>query len=352
MEDYRFKSEFNEKWSVPTRRITRMLSENARISVSELAKELNLSRRTARERMLKAESEFGIKYTLELNEEALGLTNPRVILIKFTKEPDYDEVGKILAQSHIPQIAVKAKGKYDVLIYANAENTREYVFWDKTTQVQLAKYGVLWQPSDVAFLHLGFCPIRNALIEKLDLPEKYKKMLLLMNENSRISFHEMSQKLGMHFNTVAYNFNKLMKMGYIRRFTIVMRKPPDVSMTSMFGKYTISEGFEEDSMRMRREVSWVDDDVPLISRYLFSAQLVGSYDFFMVGVHDNEKVGYERQVKYYKKDFKRHRVRVIYGTIQKVILGDFPIRNLNVRKEFNMIRWVPGSEPVVTRPYA
>lgn len=349
-EDLNFRSEFNDRWTVPTRKILRLLSENARVSVSELAAALDMSRKTAREKMKRTEEEFGIKYTMELNEEALGLTNPRVILVKFTKKPDYDEVAKILAASHIPQIAARTSGKYDMIIYANAENTREYVFWDKTTQVQLAKYGVVWQSSDVAFLHLGFCPARNALIEKLGIPDKYKKMLLLLNENSRMTFHEMSKRLGMHFNTVAYNFGKLMKMGYVRRFTIVMRKPPQVAITSMFGKYIIGEGFEEDSMRMRKEVSWVDDDMPLISRFLFSVQLVGSFDFFMVGVHDSDKAANEHMVKRYKKTFKRHHVKVANASIQSVVLGDFPIRNVSTKKEFNMIKWVPNSMPVVTRP--
>lgn len=351
-EDYRFSSEFNEKMSVPTRKIVRALSENARISISELSKILNLSRRTTKERMLKVEKELGIRYTLELNEEALGLTNPHIIAVKFAREPDYGEVSEILAGSHMPQIVMKARGNYDLLIYANAANRMDYVFWDKTTQVRLAKYGVQWQTSGVAFIHLGFCPIRNALIEKLDLPEKYKSMLLLLNENSRLSFHEISQKLGMHFNTVAYNFNKLVKMGYIKRFTIVVSKPPETTTIAMFGKYTISEGFEEASMKMRKEISWIDDDMPLISRYPFSIQLLGSYDFFFAGIYDNEKVGYDKLIKYYKNTYKKQNVKVAYATLQDTLLGDFPLRNVNSKKEFNMIRWIPDSQPVVTRPFA
>jgi DNA-binding Lrp family transcriptional regulator len=348
-ENYAFQSAFNEKFNVFTRKIIRLLSENSRLSVSEIASGVNLSRNTARQRIRKAEEEFGIRYTVEFNEEALGLTHPHVILVKFTRKPDYGEVKRILAQSHIPQIAARVNGNYDMLIYANAGSTKEYVYWDKTTQVQLSKYGVLWQPSDLAFMHLGFCPLRNALIENLDVEKKYKDMLLLLNEDSRISFSEMSKRLGIHFNTVAYNFNKLMKAGYIKRFTIVMSKPPAVSMTSIFGKYIIAEGFEEDSMKMRKEISWMDDRAPLISRCLFSAQLVGSYDFFFVGVYDSEKVGEERLVKYYRKRFKRHKVKTMHGSIGDVLVGNFPVRSIDDRKEFNMIKWIPNAQPQVTK---
>jgi DNA-binding Lrp family transcriptional regulator len=350
MEDYAFKSDFNEKQSVMVRRIVRLLSENSRISVTEMARLLGVSRRTVEDRIRKAEQELGIKYTLELDEAALGLDNQHLILIKFTQKPDRKVIKGILESSHIPQLAVALNGNYDMFIYANAEDPNEYVYWDKTTQVLLSDYKALWQPSDLAFRHLGFFPIRMALIEKLKIPELHKRILLLLNENSRMSFIEMSKRLGMRPNTLAYNFKKLMKIGYIKRFTIVMRSQPGIIMIPLFGKYIIAKGFEDDSMRMRREVTFIDDKMPLVSRCLFSAQLVGSFDFFFVGAYDNYKVGYDHLVKYYKRRYKNHKVRIMHGTVDEVLVGDFPIRNLDSKKEFNMIRWIPGVKPQVEKP--
>jgi DNA-binding Lrp family transcriptional regulator len=241
-------------------------------------------------------------------------------------------------------------GTYDLFVYANAEDQNEYVYWDKTTQVLLSEYKALWQPSDWAFRHLGFFPIRNALIERLKIPKIYKDILLLLNEDSRMSFAKMAERLGMKPNTLAYNFKKLLKSGYIKRFTMVMRTPQSVSMMSMFGKYVIAKGFEEDSMRMRREITFLDDKIPLISRCLFSAQLIGSYDFFFVGVYDSYDIGYNRLIKYYRERYKRHKVKVMYGTVGETLLGHFPTRSLDVRGEFNMIRWVPGVKPRVEKP--
>ena len=223
MENYDFRSEFNEKWSPFVKRIVRMLSENSRMSITEMAKRLGVSRRTVEEKLKKAEKELGIKYTLELDENALGLDYPHIILIKFTSKPKLEEITKILIGSHIPQVAVMIDGTYDMFLYANAEDSNEYVYWDKTTQVLLSDYKAQWSPSDLAFKHLGFFPLRNTLIERLKIPDVYKAILLLLNENSRMSFSEMSRRLGMKPNTLAYNFNKLLKSGYIKRFTIVMR---------------------------------------------------------------------------------------------------------------------------------
>jgi DNA-binding Lrp family transcriptional regulator len=350
MENFDFSSEFNEKWSALAKRMLRLLSEDSRMSITEMAKRLAVSRNTVKKKLKEAESALGIKYTLELDERALGLGNPHVILIRFTKKPDYKVIEGILKNSCVPQVAVVVEGTYDMFLYANAADPNEYVYWDKTTQVLLSEYKALWQPSDLAFRHLGFFPIRKELLEKVQVPRVYKDMLLLLNENSRMSFSEIARRLGMRPNTLAYNFNKLLKTKYIKRFTIVMQNPPKISMMSLFGKYIISKGFEDDSMRMRREITFIDDKLPVISRCLFSAQLIGSHDFFFVGVYDNYKIGYEHLIKYYKERYKRHRVQAMYGVIGRVILGDFPVRNLDVKKEFNMIRWIPGSKPEVEKP--
>lgn len=350
MEDYEFHSTFNERWNPLLKRIVRLLSEDARISVTSMAKQLGVSRKTAEKMLKKAEKELGIRYTIEFNEVALGLSNQHLILVKFTEKPDYEKVAGILGESHIPQVATRIDGTYDLFIYANAEDQNEYVYWDKTTQVLLSEYKAIWQPSDLAFRHLGFFPLRNALIEKVNIPKTYKDILLLLNENSRMSFVELARRLNMKSNTLAYNFKKLLRSSYIKRFTIVVNAPQKVSMMSLFGKYVISKGFEDDSMRMRKEITFLDDKIPVISRCLFSAQLIGSYDFFFVSVYDNYDTGYSHLIKYYKERFKKHRVKVMYGTVGKTLLGDFPTRNLDVRSEFNMIRWIPGVKPKVEKP--
>src|SRR5208337_4439382 len=142
-EAYLFESAFNERYSVLVRRILRMLAYDSRASVSEISRELGVARHTVVEKIRQAEEEFGLKYTLELDEEALGLNNPRLILARFERKPDLAELARIFGRSHIPQAVAAVDGKDDLLIYANAESTSEYVYWDKTTQVLLSKYGVL-----------------------------------------------------------------------------------------------------------------------------------------------------------------------------------------------------------------
>ncbi|MGC8587058.1 MAG: winged helix-turn-helix transcriptional regulator [Candidatus Micrarchaeia archaeon] len=337
--DYEFESDFNKKYSLLSRKIFRILSENSRASISEISKDTGASRHTVVVRLRKLEEEFRIFYTVELNEDALGLSNPHVIMIKFEKKPDYAEIASLFSKSYIPQLVATVKGNYDMLVYANASSRDEYVHWDKSMQIKLAKYGTLWQTSEVAHRQLGFFPVRNELIEKLSIPDKYKRLLLILNSNSRISFEELSKKLGMHFNTTAYNFKKMLKMNYIKRFTALAKEAGTLSIMTLFGKYIISESFEEDAAKERKALM-SDDEFPILSRYALVSQLVGSYDYFSIGVFDSDRAAQKYDIAFYKNAMAKDKVRIMYGAIDKLLLGSLPLRSIDSKANYSLIRWV------------
>ncbi|MHB1830284.1 MAG: winged helix-turn-helix transcriptional regulator [Candidatus Micrarchaeaceae archaeon] len=332
-------SRFDQEYSMMLRKSMRYLSEDARMSILELSKKLGVSRRTIRDKLLKAESEMGIKYTTEFNETALGLSNPHLIRIRFSKEPNYSEILRVLSSSYIPQLAVTTKGSYDLFIYANAITSSEYVHWDKKTQIMLSKYGVLWNSSDVAHMHLGFFPIRNELLDRASIPSKDKELLKMLNTNSRVSFSEISKRLNMHFNTVAYNFNRLIRSGYIKRFTLSTDMPKNAAVMTIFSKYLMSEHYEEDSAKSRIAFRESGTEYPIINRYPIVLQLVGSSDVFIMGVMDDADTAYHHVVSEYKKIFSNEKPRIEHGRVDKVILGRLPFRSIDTKKEYNVIKW-------------
>ncbi len=333
-----FKSQFNDKYNLLSRKMLRLLSENSRITMSELAKSVGLSRKTAKDRLARLEKELGIRYTLELDEDKLGLFNPHIIIIKFNKRPSDDYLKQVFSRFHIPQIVATIKGSYDMFIYANAQSRDDYVHWDRGLQIHLADYGVSWNPSEVAWRPLGFYPLRNELLERLDLPEKYKTLLLLLNKNSRATFQQLSKETGMHFNTIAYNFKKLVELGYIKRFTLVMEKLDPFTVMTIFGKYIISSRFEQDA-RSTRDFFRTDDEYSLVSRYVIVNQLVGSGDFFGVGVFDDLETAMKRFWNYYKEDMVAEKPKSERGVIDKVLIGDLPLRSLDTSKVYRVINW-------------
>lgn len=339
MEDYTdFKSAFNERYSLPTRKMLRMLSDDSRTSVTSLSKSLGLSRKTVKEKLKAMEKALQIRYTLQLNEEMLQIPTPHFIALKFSSAPDYNEVARLLRESYIPQLAVRARGSYDLLIYANSPSDSDYIRWEKTMQIKLAKYKVLWESSEVAHKQLGFFPVRNELIDKLNIVGKYKTLLKILNENSRMSFQEISKRTGMHFNTVAYNFNKLVDIGYVKKFTLVCKPQSGISVVAIFGKYILEENFESDASKIRK-VFRSDEEFPVFNRYPVIAQLIGTYDYFDIGVFDDLQTGYKKFVTAYKIMLKRHLAKLHYCELSEAILGDLPLRSVDSNKEYSTISW-------------
>jgi Lrp/AsnC family leucine-responsive transcriptional regulator len=336
--EYEVESRFNKNYNLLTRKIVRLLSENSRMSVAEIAKRLNVSRPTVKDRIGRLEKELGMRYTIEIDERALGLNSPHLIEVKFKKKPSYERIKTVLSQSYIPQVAFSVNGSYSLVIYANAFSGGEYVHWNMAMMVLLSEYGVTWHPSEVAHRHLGFFPLRNEAIAGADIDETSKKMLIRLNDNARLSFQQLSKELGIHFNTVKYNFDKLVKIGYIKRATITMSLVKGLSFVSLFDDYTPTNGFEASSAKARLAIKF-DEETPLISRYLVSATLIGSHTLFILSVFDNKASAYRYGLSYHKSMYARHGAKRIDGEVKELVLGRLPVRSVNIKNEYKTIMW-------------
>jgi DNA-binding Lrp family transcriptional regulator len=341
--DYEFHSAFNDNYTIPTRRIVRMLSENSRTSLTQISSALELSRRNVKERIDKIETALGIHYTLELNEELLGASVPHIAVLEFEKKPDYDYLAKLLKKSYIPQLAFSVKGKNLVYIYAVSASRKDYVYWDNTMSVLLSDYGVDWYSSEIIHKQMGFVPLRTELIEKLNIDIRIKELLKLLNENSRASIQELSRSIGKHFNTVTYTFHQLQQSGYIKRFTLTMDRQEKTSPVAFLLKYVPKKDFEKDAAKTRLALK-SDDKYSLISRYIFTAPLIGSWDYFGMGVFDNYKLGHEHCLSYIKQVAGRHISNDIFNEIDKVLVGRLPFRSIETKTDYSLIDWTADTE--------
>jgi DNA-binding Lrp family transcriptional regulator len=340
---YEFASQFNERYSLFARKIIRVLSEDSRLSVTEISKMLNISRATAKKKLDSITKELGVRYALELDERKLGLVSPHLITIKFNKKPNYDKIRELLMKSYIPQTAVVTEGAYDMIIYANALSSSEYAHWDKSMRILLEEYGATWLPSEVVHRQLGFFPLRSEVIAKSPINEKYKPLLKALNGDSRLSIQQLSKALDMHFSTVKYNFDNLVKSGLIKRPTITFEMPKDICLMSFFSNYSPRAGYENSSATARLAFM-SDDQYPLISRYLVCAPLIGVHDFFTLGAFDNKSIAYSNDIMYHRRLFLKHGVKMGYAEVKRVLLGSLPIRSVDTKKEYKKIIWTPDFE--------
>ena len=336
--EYDIESDFNKKYALLTRRIVRLLSENSRMPVAEIARKLHVSRTTVKDRVNRLETQFGMKYTVEINEPALGLNHSHLIEVRFKKKPDIEKLSAALSQSYIPQVAFTVNGDYDLVIYANAFSEDEYVHWNMTMLVELSEYGATWHTSEVAHRHLGFFPLRNEAIMKSKLDDNSKMMLVHLNGNARLNFQQLSKMLGMHFNTVKYNFDKLMKAGYIKRTTVSMDLVEGVSFMTLFDDYTPTKGFEASSAMARQAIKF-DEANPLISRYLLSTTLIGSHTLFIMSAFDSKAAAHRCGLDYHKEMYAKHGAKRSEGEIGKLLLGRLPIRSVDIKNEYRTLKW-------------
>ena len=338
-----FKSAFNDRYSILTRRIFRMLSSNSRSKITDIAEKLGVSRRTVALKLANMEKALGLHYTLELDEEMLGLRRPHLIAVKLNANPDYQKIKSILLRSYIPQLAATVSGRYDLLIYANAMSGTEYSRWDNTTRQLLAPYKAEWYSMEVVHRQLGFIPLRDTAIEKAKLPDKYRRMILVLNRNSRISFQELARELKMNANTAVYNFNALVKLGYVKSFASLINVPRSISLMTFFSKYIPAEGYENSSSIARKAFK-ADDEISLVSRYLMAAPLIGSYDFFTIGAFDNYAVAYKEDILHHKKVQKKYIIKMLYGEIKDILFGKLPIRSVDTKSTYNTLVWTPEQD--------
>ncbi len=334
----RFRNSFNERYGLLARKVIRELSENSRVRITELSEKLGVSRRTAALKIANVERELGISYTIELDEASLGLNRPHLIWVKFRSRPDWEDVKSIVSNSYIPQIAFRVSGTYHMAIYANALSGTEYAHWERKTQMLLAAYKPDWRSSEIAHRQLGFFPLRNEALWRTGLTDMQKRMLCILNENSRISFNELAKALRMNVNTAVYNFRKLVSEGYVKSFTASMNAPRGVSLMTFFSRYTPSNGFEHASSIARREFT-DDDQYPLVSKYLIASALLGSSDFFTMGAFDSREHAYRYDVMYHKGLFRKFGVQINYGIIKEMLLGRLPIRSIDAKRSYNTLVW-------------
>ncbi len=341
--EYDVESEFSKKYALLTRRIVRLLSEDSRMPVAEIARMLDVSRTTVKDRIGRLEKEFGMEYTIEIDESALGLNHPHLIEVKFKKKPDRAKLKAILSQSYIPQVAFFANGDYDLVIYANAFSGDEYVYWNMAMMIELSEYGVRWHTSEVAHRHLGFFPLRDEAIKAANLDENSKRMLACLNGNARLSFQQLSKRLGMHFNTVKYNFDKLVKSGVIKRATVTMDPLKEISFMTLFDDYTPTKGFESSSARARQAIKF-DEKNPLISRYLLSATLIGSHTLFIMSAFDSKAAAHRYGLDYHKRMYEMHGAKRYEGEIGELVIGRLPIRSVDIKNEYKTLMWTPETD--------
>lgn len=325
--------------------VLKELSANSRITVSGLAKAAQCSRVTALKLIGKLISQLDIRFTIEIDMEKLGLSERYLVAVRFKTRPSDEELSRLFKDDKYVQCVLKINGKFDLLIYAVADNAINYTKWETLTAEALSQYGATIMPSRYVVSHFGYLPMNDSFIELIGdqqrLDRADKLMLKTLNGYSRASYGELGKMSGISEATARYRLFRLIKKGIISRFTIAVQAPPE-NYASMiyFINYTFTKTTSSVAFSSARDSYFSDDkDSPLLNTFQLIFPISGSFRSFGMVLCETKKIAFEKAVVRHRKIFRNENARILSGEVIKPIKGLLPFRNLDIRSNYKIINW-------------
>lgn len=323
--------------STLSKNILRELCTNSRVSITELSEKYKVSRKIAKERIVALEKEFGLKYTLDLDYEALGFASLHALHVKFAKKPNPDILRATFSKSKAVQFAAITEGDFDMVLFVLTKEPKDYFKWEIAFWLALAKYGVGTSPSEVIISRLGFVPINTDLIRDSAVDDVYKKIITVLNENSRITNTELSKKIGMSQELTNYYLKKLNKEGIIKKYTAVLTTPPTKYNITFFATYTVKDLVGERAQTERQTMFFKEPlEMPIVNGPQMMFSLTGSESTFNLVSYEDLKDGIEKSVAMHDKIYRVDSPKTKYAVIKDVVKGTLPIRNISVKDNYDL----------------
>jgi DNA-binding Lrp family transcriptional regulator len=339
-----------KEYSYTKRALLRELSENSRSSVTQLAKKLKCSRNTIISNIKWLEKEFGIRYIVQLDKEAIGLIQNQMLTIRFDKKPKPLDIEDIFKNDHFVQLILETEGDFDLIMVRKVPATsvdgggEKYVHWGIKTLIQLLPYGPKIDPTMPVLTHIGYTPLLTDTIDKLDLTkfgmdELDKRIIMALNENSRLNYRAISKKLGVDVGTVRYRMRILTNRSIIRRFTIVLTNLPTQYNIAFMVNYNLSPDVKERYREAFEYYSNIDGSLPLVNKFQYLALTMGNHLFYGIGCFEDKSQAMKEAIEIQKELYKKDNISIKHARITKVIKGYLPVRNIDIAKEFKHIKW-------------
>lgn len=321
-----------------SKRILRELCMDSRASAVALAGKVHVSRETVRAKIRKLEKNLDLRYTVELDFGKLGLPFTYLIAVKFRQIPAEDTLQALLAGSSVPQFAATCRGEFDLMIFAAAQSHLDYMRWEFKIRSELGDNLEFWKSSHIVMIRQGLLPLRRELLETVNLPALQKKILIMLNSDSRLPLNSMARKLRIPLTTARNHLLALVDAGVVRRFTAVVQKPSGLYHLACFLHFRYSREHEAMSKEARSFMERVEEPYQPYNTYAMVVETSGYADALDWVAVPNLMDGYAHIAgieKFYKGTLRNET-----ALIQKVILGSWPVRSVELEDAYDKSSWV------------
>ncbi|MGC8496362.1 MAG: AsnC family transcriptional regulator [Candidatus Micrarchaeia archaeon] len=219
--------------------ILRCLSMNARMPISNIAKIAGITPQAAFRRKAALEKKYGIKYFAEINLYKLGYSM-FMCFVKFDDVvPDSETLRSALSKEPRVQLAMLAKGSYDLIFYMIAKSSNDAVVSIyKLRKGTLKDYKSTWYVG-MYNNYYGYVPLRDEFFDIIeetkvwrrsrDEPTKPKDMMTQteylvlrdINTNGLSEFSDIAKRFNLKPQNVRYAYYALKeKYRFFTRITI------------------------------------------------------------------------------------------------------------------------------------
>lgn len=324
-----------------TRMILKELSEDSRISVTDLAKKLKCSRITTSKILNEVIAKYKVRFCIEVDENKLGLLQSHLVIVKLEKKPKIEDLREIFANETKVNCAFLCKGDFDLIIHATTNDPRKYIMWESLVAGQLADYGVQLHPSQLMMMNFGYLPLTSDTLHKfaIGINQKDLELLTQLCNNSRMRVSELASILKFSRTTVHYRIHTLLKKGIIKRFTICVGKPPQKHILTYAVNYHFNRTSPQRSVQMMEYYKQYDEELPLLTTFQLLAPLSGSYRFLGIALFNDKQEAIKNGITAHRRIFSEEHVEIKYAQITDVIKGSYPFRNIDITKNYNRLLW-------------
>ena len=325
--------------------ILRELSKNSRATITGLAKASGYSRVTTIKIVDKLTKELDLRFTTEVNMDRLGLSERYLIALKFREKVPERVLQELFESDIYAQNVYLINGNFNLLAYVVADSAVNYIKWETRLAEKLSKYGLTIMPSRHVFAHFGYMPMNESFTKFISgehrLDETDKNMLKMLNHKSRSSYKELGDKLHISEATARYRLFRLVRRGFITRFTIAVQNPGDnYSSVVYLINYIFTETTSSTAFLNARNSYFADDDKqPTFNTFQLIFPISGSFRSFGMVLCEDKRTAMEKAVHRHRKIFRNEKINILYGEIIKPIKGILPYRSMDIRKDYKIVDW-------------
>ncbi len=311
------------------------LCTDSRVKTLALASKLQSSRYKISKRVEELEKQLDIYYTLDLDYKKLGFSTVHVTYINFIKKPSERALEEILGKITAVQLAILTKGDFELVCFIITKTPIEYSQVEIALQVLLQAYGASVRSNEVTLMRHGFIPLSNGLIEKTEIDDTYKKILLALNTNSRSKLSDVSKSTGISEDLIRYHLAKMEREGIIKRYTAIVRNTNTKFTVIYFANFSVTENLQGRVDKERRDTIFANDERSVINDFQMMFVTTGAEQTFNLATYMDKNYGMEHSVHAHNRIYAADKPEVKYASVVKTIKGVLPFRNIDVRAHYD-----------------